>query len=177
VHLAELLSAQSYDLVLHVGIAGSFTEQLSKRAAVVVMREAFADLGAEDNGGFLSIQQMGLLSPDEPPFVGGHLHAPPVVLQALSRLPRVSSVTVNRVLSEKTSIEWVQSSFAPDVVAMEGAALFYVLLRRGIPFVSLRTISDVVGPRTKSDWDIPGAVAVLNDLLAEALSDPHVVGS
>lgn len=171
VHLVQHLSSHSYDLVVHAGIAGSFTENLPKRARVVVSHEVFGDLGAEDNGSFLSIQQMGLLAPDEPPFVGGVLHAPEVSFVSLSNLPRVSSVTVNRVLSEERSIEWICATFSPSVVHMEGAALFYVLLSRKIPFVSLRTISDLVGPRNKSTWDIAGAVAELNLLLEELLSE------
>jgi futalosine hydrolase len=171
VQLVQHLSAYSYDFVVHVGIAGSFTENVPKRSRVVVSREVFGDLGAEDNGSFLSIQQMGLLAPDEPPFKDGALHAPEVSLASLRDIPRVLSVTVNRVLSEERSIEWIRSTFSPSVVHMEGAALFYVLLARNVPFVSLRTISDLVGPRNKSSWDIAGAVSELNELLAEVLAE------
>jgi futalosine hydrolase len=171
VHLVQHLSLHSYDFVIHAGIAGSFADNLPKRSRVVVSREVFGDLGAEDNGSFLSIQQMGLLAPDEPPFVAGALHAPEVSLLCLSDLLRVSSVTVNRVLSEERSIEWVRATFSPSVVHMEGAALFYVLLARKVPFVSLRTISDIVGPRNKASWDIAGAVSELNLLLGEVLSE------
>jgi futalosine hydrolase len=53
---------------------------------------------------------------------------------------------------------------------MEGAAMFYVCLLAGVPFLELRAVSDVVGPRDKAQWDIPGAVAALNAELGRVLN-------
>jgi futalosine hydrolase len=59
---------------------------------------------------------------------------------------------------------------------MEGAALFYVCCDRNLPFIELRAVSDIVGPRDKSLWDIPGAVEALNRdlirLVREVLDKP-----
>ncbi len=175
VHLTRALATGRYTQVLQVGIGGSFEPSLGRGAVAVVVEEALADLGAEDNGAFLDIFHMGLLKRDEMPFSDGVLSAPVIELLTLKDLPRVRSVTVNRVLSEERSIAWVRSQYRPQVVNMEGAALFYSCLLVGISFVSLRAISDMVGPRDKSSWDIPGAVGAL-DRVVEPLVNELTAG-
>lgn len=171
IHVARALSSGGYTQVIQAGIGGSFSAALPKGTVVVVGEEFLVDLGAEDNGTFLDLFDMGLLRREDPPFTEGALVAPTLDLKVCSRLPRVRSATVNRVLSEQRSIDWVQRRFSPDVVNMEGAALFYACLSAGVPFVSIRAISDMVGPRDKSAWDIPGAVRALNTELAELLDE------
>ena len=171
IHLTALLARERYDLVVQAGIAGSFTDRFPKRSIAVVSQESLADLGAEDNGGFLDLMEMGLLDPNQVPFSQGRLIAPELPIKALSALPRASSVTVNRVLSSESSIAWVRERYVPELVNMEGAALFYACLLKNVPFVSLRSVSDMVGARDKGSWDIPGAVAVLNATLGVLLEE------
>jgi nucleoside phosphorylase len=52
---------------------------------------------------------------------------------------------------------------------MEGAALFHACLTLGVPFLELRAVSDLVGPRDKAAWDIPGAIKVLNEHLVRVV--------
>ncbi len=169
--LARVLAHSSYDLVIQSGIAGSFTPTYPKRAVVRVVSEVCADLGAEDNGSFLDLYEMGLLSPDEPPFEAAELHPPELPLGALLMLPQVRSVTVNRVLSEPHTIEWVRRRYTPDVVNMEGAACFYAALIAAVPVVQVRAISDMVGPRDRSQWDIAGAITALDSVLEPLVAD------
>jgi futalosine hydrolase len=166
--VSRVLAARRYDLIVQAGIAGSFARELPKLSVVRVVSETCGDLGAEDNGGFVHISDMGLLDPDQFPFRNGELHATPVECAALSGLAAVRSITVNRVLSEERSIRWMTERFNPQVVNMEGAGLFYSALIAGVPFVSIRAISDMVGPRDTSKWDIPGAVRKL-DVIVEAV--------
>jgi futalosine hydrolase len=164
-HVSRVLARERYDLIVQAGIAGSFSADLPKLSVVRVASEICADLGAEDNGGFLHISDMGLLDPNQFPFRDGELQAPDVKIEALSTLFPARSVTVNRVLSEERSIRWVSERFDPHVVNMEGAGLFYSALVAGVPFVSVRAISDMVGPRDRSKWDIPGAIHALDAVL------------
>jgi futalosine hydrolase len=159
---------QQYSLVLQAGLGGSFTDRFPKRCVVRVISEALGDLGAEDNGGFLDLFQMGFLKLDSPPFSGVSLDCPwfdagPV----LGNLPTAKSITVNRVLGEQRSIDWVCERYNPDVVNMEGAAAFYACSTVKVPCVSLRAISDMVGPRNKAAWDVSGAVTALNEVLGD----------
>jgi futalosine hydrolase len=129
---------------------------------VRVTEEVLGDFGAESEGTFLDIAEMKLLPEIGSPFRSGILKVSEPSCAGALGLEGVRSVTVNRTLAEPRSIEWVTRRFAPDIVNMEGAALFYACLLHGVPFIELRAISDLVGPRDKSSWDIPGAVHALN---------------
>ena len=45
---------------------------------------------------------------------------------------------------------------------MEGAALHYVCLCEKIPFLQLRCVSNYVGERDKSKWEMTEAISNLN---------------
>lgn len=171
VHLTKRLAKVSYSAAIQAGLAGSFSQELPKCSVALVGEEHLADLGAEDRSKFLDLFEMGLLSPDSPPFEAGRLVAPTLSWASLEKLPRVRSLTVNRVLSHADSIAWVVERYQPQVVNMEGAAFLYCCLEAGLPCASLRAVSDFVGPRDKSSWDIPGAVAALNAALEGVLAD------
>jgi futalosine hydrolase len=167
--LSKTLSKIRYDVVIQAGIAGSFTDRYPHRSVVLVEEEIVSDLGAETPQGFLDIFEMGLLSRDQRPFSNGVLR--PRSLRCLDdlHLPRVRGVTVNRVLSHPQNIAWVRQRYEPDIVSMEGAAFTYTCLMHQVPCVQLRAISDWVGPRDTSTWDIPGAVGALNKELSGLL--------
>jgi futalosine hydrolase len=163
VHITSCLRSQHYDLVIQAGLAGSFSPQYPKCSVVSVTDEVLADLGAESESGYLDIADMGLLAVNQPPFTEGELRNPHRELLEQTGLPLVRSATVNRTLSDPRSIGWIAGRYRPDVVNMEGAALFHACLTLGVPFLELRAVSDLVGPRDKAAWDIPGAVRALNE--------------
>ncbi len=174
-HLGNFLQQGEWDFLLQVGIAGAFSPTLKKCQVVRVESEIFADLGAEDNGSYLDLFDMGLLQPNEYPYSDRRLQAVPpslvdqVDLREVELLPKVAAVTVNRVLSESRSISWIAERYAPDIVSMEGASFFYAALQSGTPAIQVRSISDYVGPRDKSTWDIRGAVVSLNEVVSSFL--------
>lgn len=175
-HLGTFLRKGEWDLMLQVGIAGAFSPSLKKCQVVRVESEVFADLGAEDNGNYLDLFDMGLMDTYEYPFSDRKLHmklpslGEEVNCKHIQILQSVSSATVNRVLSQPESISWITKRYSPDIVSMEGASFFYAALQSGVPAIQLRSISDFVGPRDKSSWDIRGAVASLTDVIFSFLS-------
>lgn len=171
IHVSRTLARRSYDRVIQAGIAGSFSPEVPIGSVALVAEEAFGDLGAEDHGSFLDLFDMGLLKRGDTPFSEHLLVAPTVELPSLAGLPRVRSVTVNRVLSEARSIAWIRDRYDPQVVNMEGAAFFYAALFEKVPFVSVRAISDMVGPRDRSAWKIPEAISALDGVLAKVIEE------
>ncbi|MBN8550768.1 MAG: futalosine hydrolase [Deltaproteobacteria bacterium] len=172
-HLGQALMREQYSSVLNFGIAGSFRPQFAKCSLVHVVQEELADLGADDNGRAIDLFEMKLLNRNVDPFQDGVLTALPLELDSISDLPKVKSITVNRVLGAESSIAAAVAKYDPDVVNMEGAAVFYATRLSGIRCASIRAISDQVGPRDKSKWDIPGAIKNLcmkaNEILDELL--------
>jgi len=52
---------------------------------------------------------------------------------------------------------------------MEGAALHYVCLMEKIPFLQIRSISNVIGERDKSRWKLEEAGKILHNKLISLL--------
>ncbi len=171
IHVSRALASGRYRRIIQAGIGGSFTPEIPIGSVVVVSEEVFGDLGAENHGSFLDLFEMGLLPKDQAPFKDGVLVAPECEIRALSVLRRVRAVTLSRVLSEDPSISWVKERYAPHVANMEGAALFYAALLHEVPFLSIRAISDMVGPRDRGSWKIAEAVSALDGVLAGMMEE------
>ena len=85
------LALTPYDLGLNFGVCGSFDRALAPGAVVHVVSDRIAELGAEDQDTFLTIQQLNLLGDDEFPFTGGRLvNRTPPSNPTLRSLPAVS---------------------------------------------------------------------------------------
>ena len=161
---ARLLARQSYDLAVNLGVCGSFTPECPPGTVVNVVADSIPELGAEDDQHFLTIQQLGLLGADEPPFSGGRLVNPnPAVNPVIAGLPAVSGITVNTVHGNEASIARVVARVAPDVETMEGAAFMYACLVSGAACAQVRAVSNVVERRNRSAWKLPEAVNALAD--------------
>jgi futalosine hydrolase len=157
--LGKHLALNSYDLVINLGIAGSLHPDLALAEVVNVIDDCFADLGAEDNGQFLSIQQMGLIQPNDKPFIDGRVKSNLDKRMIPSDLRNVSGITVNKVTGSAESIALCKSVYPHAAIeSMEGAAFFYSCLLSGLPCMQLRAISNVVEPRNRNNWKIPEAL-------------------
>ena len=57
----RVLARQSYDLTVNLGVCGSFDPAFPLGTVVNVVADCIAELGAEDDEQFLTVQQLGLL--------------------------------------------------------------------------------------------------------------------
>jgi len=163
--VTRALMARSFDVAIQAGIAGSFDEAIPLGEVLRVRSDCFSDLGAEEGDRFLDIFEMGLQDPDAPPFTGGRLVAPEPSCRLAASLRAVDAVTVSTVTGRASTLERLSSRYHPVMESMEGAAFHYACLQAGVGFVQIRSISNPVGVRDKSRWDIPLAVERLNAFL------------
>jgi futalosine hydrolase len=178
-HLGKILPTGNWDLVIQLGICGSFKKELPIGTTVNVVEESFADLGAEDGDIFLDAFQIGLLDADKFPFENGKLLLPApdshstlmASLRTLEELPKAKSISVNKVHGSEQSIQNTLLKYNPEVESMEGAAFFYSCKMASIPFFELRTVSNLVEKRDKSKWNIPVAIEKLNEAAIRILSE------
>ncbi|GEP95978.1 futalosine hydrolase [Chitinophaga cymbidii] len=170
--LGKHLAAERPDLAIQAGIAGSFRRDWAIGDTVLVKQEVLGDLGAEDNGQYQDLFDIGLWQYDMPPFTHHHL------INTLQRLPagahrllQGTGVTVNTVSGSAPTIARLEQKYQPDLESMEGAAFHYCCLQENIPFLQLRAISNYVEVRDKSKWNIPLAVQNLNNTLRSLLQE------
>ncbi|MEO8260709.1 MAG: futalosine hydrolase [Acidobacteriota bacterium] len=159
---SHVLASPRYDLALNLGLCGSFDRALEPGTVVHVRSDRLAELGAEDDDAFLTVQQLQLLGDDEFPFTGGQLVNPaPPDNAAIGRLPDVESITVNTVHGNPRSIADVARRFKPQVESMEGAAFMYACMIRGLVHAQVRSVSNFVEKRNRAAWKIGDAIRSL----------------
>jgi len=156
-HMANVLAFNTYDLLLNIGLAGSFNRDFALGEVFQVTSDCFADLGAVDNDRFLSLIELGLMGSDEFPYTNGQL-IPSTVNGLSTGLKMASSITVNTVHGDAEGIAAVQKLFPADLESMEGAAFFYACMMKNIPCVQVRAVSNYVEPRNRAAWQIKPAL-------------------
>lgn len=159
---ARQLAEVKYDLVLSAGIGGGFPERADVGSIVIADRIIAADLGAETESGFHTVDELGF----------GHAE----IRTDLSRSSRwVEALrekghlaTLGPVLTCSTVTGTAETAAelrrrVPGAVAeaMEGFGVAYAAADRAVPVLEMRTISNLVGPRDRSSWRIAEALSAL----------------
>jgi len=157
-------------LVINVGIAGSFNPIIEIGDVVMPVADCFADLGIEDGNSFLTLSEAGIVSGNEFPFKNDFIYCDNSFCKKLTPIVKpVRAITINSVTGSEATKEKMVVKFNPDIETMEGVASFYVASLEKIPFIAVRAISNMVGRRDKTKWDIPLALKNLTTKLSEIL--------
>jgi len=166
--LSKLIVEIQPDLIIQVGIAGAFNEKLLGKV-VLIEEEFLGDLGVEEDNRFKDAFDMKLENANEFPFRKKGLANPWLEKYNLLELAKVTSVTVNEVSTRRERILQLQKKYVADIESMEGAALHYVGLQTNTPFIQIRAVSNVVGERDKSKWQVNDALAHLTNTILQLL--------
>jgi futalosine hydrolase len=156
------------DLIIQAGVAGAFKADYLGEVCIV-KQDRFADLGVEENKEWRDLFDMGLAKPNDHPFTKGWLENEHAFIEQF-QLPLVSSITINEITTNNGRIESLKSKYQPAIESMEGAALHFVCLQEQVPFFQLRCVSNYVGERNKSKWEMAAAIKKLNTALSELLA-------
>ncbi|NMB37183.1 MAG: futalosine hydrolase [Bacteroidales bacterium] len=176
-HLTKILSSalfnggDLYDLVINIGIAGSYSQEFPIGSVAHITTEQFGDMGIETRGGFQTLFDYAMLDANTLPFVDGLLKVrdPYPVTGPLEGVKEASGITFQTITGIGEQNLRRKERFSPHIESMEGAAFFYVCLMEKVPFIELRAISNEVGERDKSRWDIRGAFSSLESTCGELL--------
>ncbi len=169
--LSQILAKKEYECVINIGIAGSYNRNINIGDTVFVVSDTFADLGIDDNGIFKTLFQENLIDENNYPFVNGKLHFSENKYKKFNKLKKVTSVTVNTTSGSANKIEQVFAKFNPDIETMEGAAVAYVSQLSNIWVYQIRTISNYVEPRNKTNWNIPLAIKKLTEFVIDFIEN------
>ncbi|RYD78187.1 MAG: futalosine hydrolase [Sphingobacteriales bacterium] len=165
-HIQKKIQQKQYDCVLQAGIAGCFTNEIALGETVLIEKDCFADLGIFENNQLYSLFDTGFAKENEPPYTNGWLVNKHSLIDKFS-LPKCAAITINTVTENTKVINEYASKYNPVLESMEGAALHFICLMENIPFLQLRAVSNRVGERDKTKWDIKVAVHNLNNHLLE----------
>jgi len=164
--LGKHLAANPYDLVVNLGIAGSFDRGIRIGELVEVTQDTLAELGAEDNDAFLTIGDLGF---GEATFYPSTKLADLYNLFNNFNLKTAAAITVNTVHGNEASIEKTAARLSPQLESMEGAAFFYACNQVGVPCIQIRAVSNYVEKRNRDNWNIGLAIKNLNTFAVEFL--------
>lgn len=160
--LLKKIDTRRPDLVIQAGIGGSGdAKDIGKVFAIG--SDMMADLGVIEKAGFSNFFELGLDNPERFPFRQGKLKNPYRFLLEWTGLPVIAGITVNEIKSADSPI--FQRNQIPVVESMEGAALHYVCLMEKIPFLQIRSVSNVLGDRDKNRWKLKEAMESLHESL------------
>ena len=155
--------SKGYDLFINAGLAGTFDEEIDLSDVVVVKSDFFAELGAEDADEFISFDAMNL--------PGYYSFAELYFENYLSDFKFVHACTVNKVHGNRNSITSFKKRFPfVQIESMEGASCAMASRITQIPFIQIRSISNRVEERNKSNWKIKPAIENLNWQLIKLLT-------
>jgi futalosine hydrolase len=157
------------ELVIQAGIGGCFDNSLPLGTTVLIGEESIADLGVEEHGQFKTLFDMKLLDAGDPPYTYSRLVNPYIGKLLLPGFPVCTGVSVNEVTTRPERISYLIQHYRPVVESMEGAALHYVCLQEGIPFLQIRSLSNYIGERDKRLWQMGTAIGSLNTALGQYL--------
>ncbi len=165
--LTKLAIEDKPDLIIQVGIAGTFDTTQPLGTVVVINEETIGDLGVEEDGKWKDLFDLKLEKSSYHPFEKRKLPNQWLTKYNLLGLQEVSGITVNEISTNQERIQKLMKKYNPTIESMEGAALHYVARETSIPFIQIRAISNYIGERDKSNWQMKLAIDNLNQTLIQ----------
>lgn len=154
--------AEQFDLLVSAGIGGAYPKSgLGGGDLAISSQMIQADLGAQDGAAFLDLTQLGLsVLPTRanagifPAWDGAF------ALAQQADAAYGPMLTLNTVTGTQERAAELVARFPHALTeGMEGAGVAHAALLAGLPAVEIRGVSNPVGPRDRSAWRIPEALA------------------
>lgn len=168
------MNANSYQLVVNVGIAGSYRSEIPMGSVTCVVEDAFGDYGIDDRGIFKSLYESKLIDEKGNPFHGDILKNPFLKDFIIPEdVKKVRGITLGTATGSIDRLTCIENRWNPDIETMESAAIFYVCNMLKVPFICFRAISNIVEPRDRSKWMIRSAIENLSSITRCFINDIH----
>ncbi len=148
IQLTKSLIDSKYELILNIGIAGSFSDDILIGDVVEVVEDNFSEVGYEEQYRFSKFSDFKIKTSYK--------------VEGKTNLKKVKGITVNKVHGRLDTINEIKNRIDVDIETMEGASIFQLSKEFNIPCMQIRAISNIVGIRDKNAWDIPLAIENLN---------------
>ena len=175
---AALLAVDpEYDLVVSAGIAGGFRGRADIGDVVLADQVIAADQGVMTDEGFRTLRDLGL--PGEGGYAVGNVEHRARLASGPYRLLAGDILTLSSMTGTDARASELAARYPRAVAeAMEGYGVIEATRRsrertgRDIPFAEIRAISNIIGRRDRSTWNIPLAFGALADAMSTLLNEP-----
>lgn len=150
-----------FDLLVSAGIGGAYPGSGLKAGDLAVSSAIFqADLGAQDGSAFLPLEALGLsVLPRRSNPGAFEAWAGAGALAQASGAAFGPMLTLNTVTGTAQRAAELTARFPGALTeGMEGAGVAHAAALAGVPALELRGVSNPVGPRDRSAWQIPAAL-------------------
>lgn len=164
VRVARALAAKRYDMVVNAGIAGALPGVAHVGDGVVVGEELY-EL-QQGSGAPLALPPGNLIADRVP--------SDAQLIEAITALgfPLVRGITVSHVTVTDATAERLRARGA-EIESMEGFAVLRAAQLANVPAIEVRGISNIVGDRSKGEWDIAAGILGLRRVLNATLDLLH----
>ena len=155
-------------LVVHAGIAGSYTGAYPPGSVVLIEKDCFADVGVYHSNRIHSLSERNLAGRNAFPYSDGWIEIPGAAEWAEKLgLPCVKARTVATACSPLLR----NDERCPEaaVETMEGASVALFCRSRNIPLIHIRAVSNYVSQTDSRLWDFRSAFAALRETVAGIL--------
>jgi len=178
--LSAAIETARPSLIIQTGCAGAFRESgLNIGDIGIATEEIDIQLGIEAENDSLPLNELpfSTIKSNEIDLKNRYPLDIKFVNQALETLTKVFEgksigvmkgpfVTVSTITATETRAKNIYKHYSPCMEVMEGAGAAHLAIHYDIPFLEIRSVSNFVGKRDKSYWDLPiaferGALAVL----------------
>lgn len=176
--LTVYLETASPALVLQTGIAGVFKETGGKIGDIAIAtQERYIHTGIQAEGmtaaplPFDLIEEKPLTRQGIYPFDSDRVNQYHDLLSesfstGKTKIIKGPFITVSSITASFARAGQLHAAFSPVMEAMEGAACAHIASLYGIPMIEIRSASNFVGERDKSQWDIDLAAKQLGAMAA-----------
>ena len=161
--LTKRLQQSQYDFAIQAGIAGTFKNSFPLGETFFIKNDVFADMGIYENDRFFTLFEKKFADPNTVPYKNGLLENS---LENTFNVATAKAITINTVSDNFSQTSMFTKKYDPDIESMEGAAFHYVCIQENVPFLQLRSVSNFVGERVKSNWKIKESITDLNHHLS-----------
>lgn len=173
---ADLLIREfNVDAIIFTGVAGGVNPQLNIGDIVISKRVLYHDFGQIASDTFLPWDTLGFSADsfliDITVQAAGILTFEPVpvkICKETGHLPDVivgNIVTGDQFISSESKRRWLEETFRAECVEMEGAAVAQVCRIHNVPFVIIRSLSDLANEKADIDFELFVAYAARNSSL------------
>ena len=160
---------QKVSAVVNIGIAGSYNlRKLPLGSVCLAHREIWPEYGLRDDYCLAQPEKLGFpLDARGPEIIWNSLQLHPGAVAEKAGLSldpgwhQGISITMAGVSSRPEHVQRIVKIFQADTENMEGFALAYCCYLRSVPFLEVRTISNLAGTRDRNKWDLKSALGGL----------------